>query len=79
MIADVGRRIAEIRVEQGWTQQQLANALGLSLQYVQRCETGAANLTLRSLVKIASALKRDPRRLLDPPAGTPTSIRESKP
>lgn len=51
----VGRRIAELRVGRGWTQDALAKRLQVSVNYVQRVERGS-NLTIRSLVQIASTL-----------------------
>jgi transcriptional regulator with XRE-family HTH domain len=51
----VGRRVAELRRRGGWTQDDLATALGVTVVYVQRIERGA-NLTIRSLVRVAAAL-----------------------
>jgi len=53
VIADVGRRIAEVRRELGWTQQQAAERLDMPLKNLQRIEAGM-NLTIRTLVRIAS-------------------------
>ncbi|MBJ6724399.1 helix-turn-helix domain-containing protein [Geomesophilobacter sediminis] len=36
----IGRRLARLRVEKGWTQKQLAEALGVSQAFVTRIETG---------------------------------------
>jgi transcriptional regulator with XRE-family HTH domain len=51
----VGARVAEIRRENGWTQQDLADRLRMEPQSVQRIERGT-NLTIRSLVNIARTL-----------------------
>ncbi len=67
MIGDVGRRLAELRRARGWTQDDWAAALGVSVQYVRRLEAGE-NLTLRSLVLLACSLRVRTRKLLDPPA-----------
>jgi transcriptional regulator with XRE-family HTH domain len=53
----LGRRIAELRAAQHRTQQQLADAAGVSVQYVQRIEAGRENLTTRSLVGLANLLR----------------------
>ncbi len=52
----IGRRVAELRAEAGLTQDRLAEALAVSVQYLQRVEGGRENLTVRSLVRIATAL-----------------------
>lgn|SRR5579872_1409049 len=51
---DVGRRIAELRRERGWTQEHLAERLGLQANNLQRIELGMQNLTVRSLVRLAN-------------------------
>jgi transcriptional regulator with XRE-family HTH domain len=53
----VGRRIAERRAALGWTQEQLAEKIGISTRYLQAIESGAENLTLDSLGKFARALR----------------------
>jgi transcriptional regulator with XRE-family HTH domain len=54
-VKNVGRRVAELRGKAGLTQEQQAERLGFTLKYLQRIEGGGENLTVRSLVKIASA------------------------
>ena len=54
-VKNVGRRVAELRAKAGLTQEQQAERLGFTLKYLQRIEGGGENLTVRSLVKIASA------------------------
>lgn len=67
VIADVGRRVAELRGRAGLTQEVLAARLGVSVQYVRRIEAGT-NLTLRSLAIVARALGEDTSALLAVPA-----------
>jgi transcriptional regulator with XRE-family HTH domain len=57
VVRAIGRRIAEVRAERGLTQEQFAEKFGSSLKYVQRVEAGRQNLSVRSLVKLASALR----------------------
>jgi transcriptional regulator with XRE-family HTH domain len=64
---EVGRRIAEIRVGRGWTQEDCAVRLRLTVRRLRRFEAGA-NLTLRTLERIADALGVSARSLLEPPA-----------
>ena len=56
----VGRRIAELRVQSGLTQDALAPALGMATKNLQRLESGSQNLTLQSLAAAARALGVDP-------------------
>ena len=53
----VGRRVAELRVARGLTQEALAEATGFYTRYVQTIESGEVNLTLDSLARLATALK----------------------
>ncbi|MFO0646002.1 MAG: helix-turn-helix transcriptional regulator [Polyangiales bacterium] len=56
VLRDLGRRIAELRAQNGQTQEQLSEKLNVSLQYLQRIEMGRENLTVRSLTRLAEAL-----------------------
>jgi transcriptional regulator with XRE-family HTH domain len=56
VILNVGRRVAEIRQRSGLSQEQLAEKLSVSVQFVSRVELGT-NLTLTTLVKFANALR----------------------
>lgn len=66
VIADVGRRIAEVRRELGWTQQEAAEQLKMPLKNLQRIEAGV-NLQIRTLVRIAKGLGVPTRELFDEP------------
>jgi len=66
VIDDVGRRIAELRRERGWTQQEAAEHLAMPLKNFQRIEAGM-NLTIRTLVRVARGFDVPTRTLLDPP------------
>lgn len=68
VVRAVGRRIAELRVERGLTQEQFAERFGSSLKYVQRMEAGRQNLSVKSLVRIANALRSKAADLLAAPA-----------
>lgn len=52
-----GRRVAEVRHERAWTQEQLAERADVSVRYIQHIEQGTQNLTIRSAVKIAGVLR----------------------
>lgn len=49
-------RLTALRKEQGYSQQRLAEAVGLHVNQVKRYETGTAQPTLEALVKLAKAL-----------------------
>jgi transcriptional regulator with XRE-family HTH domain len=68
VLRDLGRRVAEIRVTAGMTQEQFAERrLKVSPKYLQRIEAGRANLTVTSLVTLADALSVDVRELFRAP------------
>lgn len=68
LLEGIGRRIAEIRTQCGWTQAHLAEMLGMSTRYLQSVEHGEENLTVDSLVKFAKALRVQVRELFDTPS-----------
>lgn len=49
----LGGRIKELRCAKNFTQEQLANKLGMSKQRYARIESGACNITLEILSQIA--------------------------
>jgi transcriptional regulator with XRE-family HTH domain len=66
VLARVGRRIAELRGNR--TQAQLAERVGCDLRDLQRIEAGTRNVTVKTLVEIANALRVDPADLFAAPA-----------
>ena len=56
VLRDVGRRIAEIRLAAGLTQEQVAERLGISTRAYAYIESGRENLTLRTMVFVANVL-----------------------
>ena len=53
---DIGARIRTAREEQGWTQDQLAAAVGVSRSAVAQWETGHAGQVTTNLTRVASTL-----------------------
>jgi transcriptional regulator with XRE-family HTH domain len=53
---DIGARIRTAREEQGWTQDQLAEAVGVSRSAVAQWETGRAGQVTTNLTRVAAAL-----------------------
>jgi transcriptional regulator with XRE-family HTH domain len=52
----VGRRVRELRLQLGLTQTQLANAIGVTFQQVQKYERGANRISASKLWLIADRL-----------------------
>lgn len=71
----VGQQIVDARLAKGWTQGDLAAAIGLQLgknggnSYLNRLERGRANPTLDMLQRIADALARSLSVILEPGSG----------
>jgi transcriptional regulator with XRE-family HTH domain len=64
---DVGRRIAELRHERGWSQGELSHRMGHSESYQSAAERGQFNLRLDKLTMFAQVLGIHPIELLKPP------------
>jgi UDP-N-acetylglucosamine 1-carboxyvinyltransferase len=60
----VARQIAELRAARGLTQEALATRLDIATKNVQRFESGRQNLTLKTIERIAGALRVDSLALL---------------
>ncbi len=56
----LGLRIKNLRRRRGRTQEQLAERMGLSVNYLSRIERGLENPTLETLLRLAEALRMDP-------------------
>lgn len=66
-----GRLVAANRRRRGFTQQQLADQSGVSLDMINRIERGVAAARFPNITKLAQALEVDPAELFTPdlPAG----------
>jgi transcriptional regulator with XRE-family HTH domain len=53
---EIGARIRTTREDQGWTQDQLAEAVGVSRSAVAQWETGRAGQVTGNLTRVAAAL-----------------------
>lgn len=61
----LGKRICEIRLKNGQTQQDIEFLTGIDSAEVSKYESGKRNLTLKTLMKFASALQVHPKELFD--------------
>ncbi len=72
VLVSVGRRVAELRAAQGMTQEDLADVAGLDVSTVRKIEHGERNVTMRTVVTVASALGcGSPAPLFDVPLAGP--------
>jgi transcriptional regulator with XRE-family HTH domain len=65
LLRDVGRRVAAARVDRGYTQERLAEVVGIEPVTLSRWETGHRALSLSTLAAIAEALDVGLGDLLD--------------
>jgi transcriptional regulator with XRE-family HTH domain len=57
VVKALGQRIRNLRDAKGWSQERLAEAAYLDRSYLAGIERGLRNPSVRSLLKIAGALK----------------------
>jgi transcriptional regulator with XRE-family HTH domain len=60
----VGKRIRELRLKTGISQEALADEAGLHRTYMGSVERGERNMSLENIVRIAKALRVRPYELL---------------
>ena len=56
ILEQFGKRVRELRAEQGFSQESFADAVGLDRTYIGGIERGERNLALRNIEKIAVTL-----------------------
>ncbi len=61
----VGARVKNRRLIQGLSQEELANAVGVTFQQVQKYERGSNRISVSRLAEIANALKAPLEHFLD--------------
>ncbi len=62
-LKELGRRVRELRVQRGWTQEQLANASKLTRGFIVSVEGGNQNVSMDVVVRLANALRVAPEDL----------------
>jgi transcriptional regulator with XRE-family HTH domain len=67
MTDNLGRRIADLRSKLGWTQQELAERIGVSRVALSHVEAGMSDPGERTVTLLAGVFKVDPHELV---AGT---------
>lgn len=64
-VETIGKRIARLRVEQGWTQQSLANRLAVSRVAVSQMEANLTTPSERTIILLAGLFKLQPHQLVE--------------
>lgn len=63
--AALGARIKALRKQKGWSQERLAERVGISTQYLSNIERGKENPTLDLLLRLADSLRVSPAEIFD--------------
>jgi MerR family transcriptional regulator, light-induced transcriptional regulator len=63
-LKQLGRRIRSLRLQAGWTQEQMAQATKLTRAYIVSVEGGKQNVSMDVVVRIANALNVPPEQLI---------------
>jgi transcriptional regulator with XRE-family HTH domain len=66
IVVGVGRRIAELRAERAWTQEEAAQRLNITLRHMKRLEAGH-NMTIHTAARVAVAFGVAVGELFVPP------------
>jgi transcriptional regulator with XRE-family HTH domain len=53
----LGKNVRRFRIEKGWTQEKLGEHTGMDRTYISDIERGVRNPSLKSLHKLANAMK----------------------
>lgn len=76
--ASVGKHIRESRLQKSWRQEDLGNAVGLSVKYIGALERGEKCPKLESFIRIANALEMSVDVLLEDVTDKGYQVRMSK-
>ena len=56
LLLKVGKRVRSLRLDRGWSQEELADRSGVNRSYMSRVELGKSDVSLSVLHKIARTL-----------------------
>jgi transcriptional regulator with XRE-family HTH domain len=71
---ELGRRIKQLRLSQGYTLKDIEAKVGVSATHVSEVERGKTSPTVGALTRIADALDVNPSYLVDLPVGSEVSF-----
>lgn len=74
VIRSIAANVRALRLEQGLTQEALAERADLEKSYLQKIERASPNLSVETLVALADALRVAPERLLTPTKMEPRAV-----
>lgn len=57
ILIEFGKTLREIRLSKGFTQEQLANELGIEISQISRIERGIINTSVTTMYEISKILK----------------------
>ena len=60
---NIGARIKQLREQSGLTQEKLAESAGISLDYMGKIEVNINKPGLKTILKLANALKIEPYKI----------------
>ena len=63
--ADLGRRVRARRMELNWTQERLAQEIGVSTSFIGHIERGSRKASIDTLVQLANAMEISTDKLLE--------------
>lgn len=65
ILIEFGKALREIRLAKGFTQEKLANELGVEISQISRIERGVINTSVVTVYQLAKILKIDVSELFD--------------
>lgn len=77
MPSAIGRRVRDARVARGWTLDQLAEGSGVSRRMIVNVESGAANASIATLLRLSTALGIPLAELIDDRPSAPLVVTHS--
>ena len=63
LLISFGNRLRELRLSKGFTQEQLANELGVEISQISRIERGVINTSVTTLYAVSKTLNIDVSQL----------------
>jgi len=75
---NLGNNVKKYRLERGYTQEEFAEKINKTVNYVSLLENAHIGITVYTLLEIANALKVAPPKLLEPCAKVSGRIRNFK-